>query len=157
LPDTTSILLILATAFSGILAGASLDQSIKQLPARHHIGVKAYSDYAQASDLKNGVLWYAFIGIGAALLTLLSAIIVFSQGVTLAKAAPIYIAAILSVLHTLATTQAAPTMFSQRRYPNDETALVGVFNRFERWQTIRAILQVFAFVMILWGLLTFLR
>jgi hypothetical protein len=156
LPNAISLLLMLATAFSGILAGASLDQSIKQLPARHQIGVKAYSNYAQASDLKNGVLWYTVIGIGAALLTVICAIILLTQGTALAKAAPSYVAAILCILHTLATTQAAPTMFSQRRYQNDEAALTQVFNRFERWQTVRAVLQMLAFIAILWGLFTFL-
>jgi len=157
LPDAISFVLILATAFSGVLAGASLDQSIKQLPARHQIGVKAYSSYAQASDLKNGILWYAFIGLGAALLTIVSAILVFSQGSSFSQALPIYLAAVLSVLHTLATTRAAPTMFSQRRYSDDETALAGVFDRFERWQAIRAGLQVLAFGALLWGLLIYRR
>jgi len=31
-------------------------------------------------------------------------------------------------------------MFSQRGYENDEAALTAIFNRFERWQTIRAVL-----------------
>jgi len=39
---TTPLLLLLAAAgANGLLAGASLDQSIKQLPARHRIGVLA--------------------------------------------------------------------------------------------------------------------
>lgn len=36
-------LVALATAVDGLLAGASLDQSIKQLPARQRIGVLAFS------------------------------------------------------------------------------------------------------------------
>jgi hypothetical protein len=72
-------LLILATAFNGILAGASLDQSIKQLPARHKIGTAVYSVYSQASDLGNGIAWYAIIGVGAALLTIIAALIAFFQ------------------------------------------------------------------------------
>jgi hypothetical protein len=37
---TTPLVLLLAAAgANGLLAGASLDQSIKQLPARHRIGV----------------------------------------------------------------------------------------------------------------------
>jgi len=49
-------LVALATAVDGVLAGASLDQSIKQLPARHRIGVLAFSAYSRASDQANGVL-----------------------------------------------------------------------------------------------------
>jgi hypothetical protein len=36
------LLLGLATAVDGLLAGASLDQSIKQLPARHWIGMRPF-------------------------------------------------------------------------------------------------------------------
>jgi hypothetical protein len=43
------------------------------------------------------------------------------------------------------TTQAAPTNFSQRRVAKDEVALARVFDRFERWQTPRAALQVLNF------------
>jgi len=157
LPDAIAFLLIIATAFSGLLAGESLEQSIKQLPARHQIGVKEYSSYTQASDLKNGIVWYAFLGIGAALLTIICAIVVYAQRVDFAQALPIYLAAVLSLLHSLATTQAAPTLFSQRRYQNDEAALAAVFNRFERWQTIRAGLQAAAFAALLWALLISLR
>ena len=56
--DTTLLLLAGATALNGILAGASLDQSIKQLPSRHRIGPVAYSTYSRASDLGNGIPWY---------------------------------------------------------------------------------------------------
>jgi hypothetical protein len=153
--DLMLILIIAATAFNGILAGASLDQLIKQLPTRHRIGAIAYSTYAKAADLGHGIVWYAFIGIGSALLAIFAAIMAFSQEAPSARALPIYLAAVLSILHSLVTTQAAPTMFSQHRYDNDEAALVKVFNRFERWQTLRALLQVLNFATLLWALVLF--
>jgi hypothetical protein len=149
--DLTFILIVAATAVNGILAGASLDQSIKQLPARHRIGVVAYAAHTQASDLENGLIWYASIGIGAALLAIGAALAAFFQEISSVQATPIYIAALLSVLHSLVTTQAAPTMYSQKRYSNDEVALAAIFNRFERWQTLRAFLQVLTFVILLWA------
>src|SRR2546430_883730 len=112
-----TVLVVVATAFNGLLAGASLDQSIKQLPARHKTGVVAYSVYSQASDLGNGIAWYAILGIGAALLTIIAALVAFFQGSSGPSAVPIYVAAVLSILHSLMTTQAAPTLFSQRRHP----------------------------------------
>jgi len=147
-------LIVAATAFNGILAGASLDQSIKQLPARHRIGMVAYSRYTQASDLGNGIAWYAFIGLGAAILVIVTAVFAFVQQVDSDQRLPLYLAAGLSVLHSLVTTQAAPTMFSQRQHDQDEAALRTVFNRFERWQTLRAILQVMTFVTLLWALVS---
>src|SRR5262249_51970896 len=67
-------LTLAAAAATGLLAGASLDQSIKQLPARHRIGVEAYSAYSQASDLGNGIFFYGVLGVGAALLALAAAV-----------------------------------------------------------------------------------
>jgi len=72
--ETTQILAIAATAFIGPGAGMSLDQSIKQLPARHLIGVAAYSAYSRAGDQRNGVLLYAPMGIGSAVLVIAAAL-----------------------------------------------------------------------------------
>src|SRR5215216_1560163 len=118
--DLTFILLVLATAVNGLVAGASLDQTIKQLPARHRIGVVAYSAYSKAADLGNGLPWYVGLGIGSVLLTIGTAIAGLAQQISSDAALPVYVAAILSILHSLVTTQAAPTMFRQRNNENDE-------------------------------------
>jgi hypothetical protein len=153
--DITFVLIVAATAADGLLAGASLDQSIKQLPARHKIGLVAYSEYSRASDLGPGILWYGILGVGAALLTIAAAVAAFFEGVPSPSATPLYVAAGLAVLHSLATTQAAPTNFSQRRVAKDEAALARVFDRFERWQMLRAALQVANFGAMLWALVAY--
>ena len=155
--DITLLLTVMAAALNGILAGASLDQSIKQLPARHRIGVVAYSTYAKAADLGNGIPWYVSIGIGSLLLTIGAAVAALSQQVPSETALPLYIAVGLSILHSLVTTQAAPTMFSQRRYENDEAALTKVFNRFARLNALRALLKVVTFATLLWALASYVR
>jgi hypothetical protein len=154
--DITFVLIVAATAADGLLAGASLDQSIKQLPARHKIGPVAYSAYSRASDLGPGILWYAILGVGAAVLTIAAAVAAFLEGVPSGAATPLYVAAGLAVLHSLVTTQAAPTNFSQRRVAKDEAALGRVFDRFERWQTLRAALQVLNFGAMLWAVVTYI-
>ncbi len=151
-PNVTVALAMASVAANGILAGASLDQSIKQLPARHLIGLLAYSRYSQASDLGSGVVWYATLGVGAALLTLGAALAAFRQRVPAEVRTPLAISACLAILHSLATTQAAPTNFSQRKVVNDKAALAEVFDRFERWQTARATLQVLNLIAALWAL-----
>jgi len=55
-------------------------------------------------------------------------------------------AAIISILHSLVTAKAAPTAHSQRRY-SDEESLSRIFDRFDRWQTLRAGLQVATFAL----------
>src|SRR5918997_1468617 len=115
----TFVLILAATATDGPLAGASLDQSIKQLPARHKIGPVAYSEDSRASDLGPGILWYGILGMGATLLTIAAAVTAFFEGVPSASATLLYVAAALAVLHSLATTQAAPTNFRQRQVAGD--------------------------------------
>ena len=151
--DISSTLIILATAFNGIMAGASLDQSIKQLPSRHKIGPKAFSAYSQAADLGNGIIWYATIGIGSASLTIAAAIIILFQEIGYSYyAIAIYVAAILSVAHSAATSKAAQTNFSQRKAYDDEQAPILVFGHFERLHLVRAVLQVGTFGAMLVGL-----
>jgi hypothetical protein len=48
-PELWLLLLGFAVVVDGLLAGASLDQSIKQLPARHRIEMRAFSEEG-ASD-----------------------------------------------------------------------------------------------------------
>jgi hypothetical protein len=153
--DIPSGLTIAAVALNGILAGASLDQCIKQLPARRRIGAVAYSVYSRASDLGNGVVWYAGLGVGAALVTIAAAVAAYFQGIGLGQSVPVYAAALLSVLHTLVTTRAAPLIFSQRRYATEaesEAALRSLFDHFARLQALRAFLQVLTFGTLLWAM-----
>lgn len=149
------ILIVCAVALNGILVGASLDQSIKQLPARRQTSAVIYSAYSRASDLGNGIAWYVIIGIGSLLITIVTAIVAGSPENSPPYVTLIDVAVLLSILHTLSTTQAAPLMFSQRRYENDEGKLAQVFNRFERWQTLRAVLQVLTFAALLSALISY--
>jgi hypothetical protein len=148
-------LIILALAFNGILAGASLDQVIKQLPARHEIGPIAFSVYSQAADLSNGIIWYGAIGIEAAFFTIAAAISIFIRergDYSSYFAKIIYVAAILSVAHSIVTVFAAPTNFKQLEVSDDEQALMQVFNNFERLSLVRAGLQAAAFGAMILGL-----
>ena len=125
------------------------------MPARHKIGLVAYSEYSRAPDLGPGILWYAILGVGAAVLTIAAAVAALVWEVPSSSAMPLYVAAALAVLHSLVTTQAAPTNFSQRRVAKDEVTLARVFDRFERWQTPRAALQVLNFGAMLWALVVY--
>jgi hypothetical protein len=147
---TTPLLLLLAAAgANGLLTGASLDQSIKQLPARHRIGVLASARYGQAADLANGVAWYAALGVGTALLALVAADAGLAGQPSTAAAVALWVAIAATAAHSAATARAAPTNFRQRRLGADEAALTAVFDRFQRWQTIRVTLQVTALAAVL--------
>ena len=153
--NTMVILVVATTALSGIGAGASLDVSLRQLPARHRIGVIAYSVYSQATDLGTARVWYPPLGIGALLLALAAAIVAFFQQAALLHALPIYVAAALWIIHLLITLiWALPTLPRQRQFPHDEHQLAALFNQFERLQTVRAILDVVIFGTTLWALVS---
>jgi hypothetical protein len=145
-------LTLAAAGATGLLAGASLDQSVKQLPARHRIGIEAYSLYSQASDLGNGILFYGVLGVSAALLAVAAA--VAANLAVLSGAARVLadLGAALAVLHSLATIRAAPTNFSQRQVQGDPVALTQVFDCFARLHAVRAGLQVVNFGVLLWAL-----
>jgi|SRR5262245_3605885 len=145
-------LTLAAAGATGLLAGASLDQSIKQLPARHRIGIEAYSVYSQASDLGRGILFYGVLGVSAALLAVAAAIAAHAEVLPGAARVPADLGAALAVLHSLATTRAAPTNFSQRQVQGDPVALTRVFDRFARLHAVRAGLQVVDFGVLLWAL-----
>jgi hypothetical protein len=150
------LLVIATTALSGIAAGASLDVSIRQLPARHRIGVIAYSAYSQATDLGTARIWYPPLGIGTLLLALATAVTAFFQQVALPHALPIYVAAVLWVVHLLITLiWALPTLPRQRQLAHNEHQLAALFNRFERLQTVRAVLDVLIFGTTLWALVSY--
>ena len=150
--DVARLLLIAAVAFNGVLSGASLDQSIKQLPARRRMGVLAFSAYSRAADLGNGIAWYAIIGVGAALFTIAAAVGAYLQAAPGLVAVPLYLAAFTSLLHSFTTAQAAPTLFRVRQVKDDAAQLTVIFDRFERLQTLRAALQVATFGLTLWAL-----
>jgi hypothetical protein len=150
-------LVMATTALSGIAAGASLDVSIRQLPARHRIGIMAYSAYSQATDLGTARIWYPPLGVGSLLFANASAVVAFFQQATLPHVLPIYMAAVLWVVHLLITLiWALPILPRQRQVADDEHQLATIFHQFERLQTIRAVLDVLIFGTTLWALGSYL-
>lgn len=139
-----ALLLLGGVVANGLLTGASLDQSIKQLPARHRMGAVAFARYSQAADLSNGVAWYAVLGVGTALLTLIAAGAGLAAHPAQGAAAALVVAIVATLWHSAATGLAAPANFSQRRVGGDEAALAAVFDRFARRQTVRVVGQVVA-------------
>jgi len=126
-----------ATVLTGLLCGASLDQSIKQLPARHIMGVKGFSAYAKAADLKNGVPWYAVLGGGSALFSIITVILTANNCSHENYALPLYLGGIFAACHTICTIKAAPTYHSQKKIDNEQE-LKKLFDKFEMIQTLRS-------------------
>jgi hypothetical protein len=145
-------MLALATGLNGLLAGLNVDTALVKLPARRRIGVLAYATFARGNDLGNGRVVYPLLGIGAALLTILAAILAFEQQEPITVLLPLVLATGLSLLHTFATTRAAPVMLSLKTSPDVEAVLSAKLDRFARWHAIRTLIQVLAFIALLWAL-----
>ena len=155
--DLIVILTLAATVFTGLLAGASVDKALVQLPARRRLGAIAFANFSRANDLGNGLIVYPILGVGAALLTILAALAAVLNGTPLAQAWPLYVAALLALLHTFTTTRAAPNMLLLRHLTDhDETKSAAALDRFARWHNIRAVVIVLNFVVLVWAVVTYL-
>lgn len=146
------LLIALATAMNGLLAGLNVDTALVKLPARRRIGAVAYATFARGNDLGNGLVVYPLLGIGAALLTVLAIVFAFVSHARAEVVLPLSLAALLSLLHTFATTRAAPIMLSLKNTPYDEVLLAAKLDRFARWHALRATFQVVAFFVLLGAL-----
>lgn len=147
------LLLGIATAINGLLAGLNVDTALVKLPTRRRIGAVAYAIFARGNDLGNGLLVYPLLGVGAALLTVLATLFASISQVRMEVLLPLSLATLLSLLHTVATTRAAPLMLSLKNTPDDEALLSAKLDRFAHWHAVRATLQVLAFFLLVWALI----
>ena len=155
--DLTIILALAATVFTGLLAGASLDKALVQLPARRRLGASAFAAFSRANDLGNGLIVYPVLGVGAALLTILAALAAMLRGTPLAQAWPLYAAAFLALLHSITTTRAAPNMLILRYLTDHDEARLGAsLDRFARWHNIRTVVIFLNFVVLVWAVVAYL-
>lgn len=146
------LLVAVAAAVNGLLAGLNTDTALVKLPARKRIGAIAYAAFARGNDLGNGLIFYPLLGVGAALLTLLATALAYAEHSSLELLVLLSLASLVSLLHTFATTRAAPVMLSLKNAPDDEAILMAKLDRFARWHAVRATFQLAAFFLLLWAL-----
>jgi hypothetical protein len=137
--DVTTWMLIATTVVTGVGAGATLDQAIKQLPARHRIGPSAYADYVRAADLGNGLIWYPILGIGTTLVTLATVLVGFLHDRNGATTAGLYAIAAGLAVQLGASVRAAPTLLGLKKGADPAATL----DKFARSNAIRAVAVTF--------------
>src|SRR5260370_16259342 len=142
-------LLIIATAMNGLLSGLNVDTALVKLPARWRIGAVAYPTFARGNDLGNGLVVYPLLGVSAALLTVLATALAYIVRSPLEVLLPLSIALLLSVLHSFATTRAAPVMLSIKDAPDDEALLASKLDRFAPWHPPRPPFPFLTFFLLL--------
>ncbi len=140
-----------AIILTGVACGSSLDHSIKQLPARHIMGMRAYSEYAKAADLKNGVLWYWILSIGVAVASIGAAtqVLDFAPGDEYAYS--ILFGGACSICYFACTILAAPIQNRQKQM-HSEDKLRKNFRELELMQTLRSVFIVLNLLSFVWAL-----
>jgi len=144
--NTTKKLAVAATAFGGVLAGATFDRGFVGLPALYQLGLKAWADYSRHADLSiRGAAFYPTLAIGNTILSIATA-------VAAPKNRPAKVAAALAIGGLLMTVKAAPNMLRVRHLGDDEIAIREAMRGFTFWSAIRGACQIGAFAANVWTL-----
>jgi hypothetical protein len=137
MPSAVLILTLIALATHLYGAGGSVDRVVVHLPARNRIGPLAYVQYARATDLGRGRVWYPVMNAigGIALLAALGLALLLhaSTRVTVALA----VATVLALFVRMTTRVAAPTMLRAGRAGDDEAQVKPLLDRFARVSALR--------------------
>jgi hypothetical protein len=141
------VVLLAATAFAGLLAGASLDRYLVQVPAWRRLNVMTWAEHSRYADLGNGRFWYPTLAFAATGLSI--AAILGARGSPAGIGLPLVLAALSEFLGLLVTILAAPNLLRLRR-PQDRSTTERAFRLFHRWGILRAAFQVSAFPLLLW-------
>jgi hypothetical protein len=151
-PGTLLDLIVGATGLSGLLAGASADRYLVQVPAWRRLDPMTWAEHSRHADLGNGRFWYPLLAFGASGLSVAAAVGVYRRAVVAqGLAEPIYLAAAASVLGLAMTAFAAPQLLRLRK-PRDRATTEASFRAFHAWGLIRAGFQILAFPINLWAL-----
>jgi hypothetical protein len=131
-------LLAATTIGEGLRAGAGSFRLLIDLPARFEVGPVAFAEFSRATDLSSrGIAFYSAYGIGGFLLTTATFIVAWRSKATRGARAALAISSVCSLLVLVATTQAAPLMWTVGRTGNHPAALADLLDRFVFWTSLR--------------------
>jgi hypothetical protein len=147
------VLVVLAAIPHLILGGSGVDRLVVHLPARHRIGAVAYANYARATDMGNGFYLYPLLGIGGPVLTFAALVVALVQRAPSTIVTLLVVASVLAILHSITTTQAAPTMMRVGKAEDREEVIAPLLDRFTFWSWFRSILQIATGVVLVWALI----
>ena len=155
-PNATRNLILLATAFSGFLAGASADRYVVQVPAWRHLDVMTWAEHSRHADLGNGRFWYPLLAFAATGLSIAAAVGVYTRLAVTSLPLPIYLAAASELAGLSLTILAAPNLIRLRK-PQDRVVTARGFQLVHVWGLPRAGFQIAAFPILLWAVSVLLR
>jgi hypothetical protein len=147
------LLLALACALSGFLAGETIDKFIVELPAWPYLGINAWAEYSRHADLGNGIFIYPIEAIGSFALLFTFSIVLLKKdrADTRRISSAAYLATLFSLLGVIFTFFAAPHIIGIREV-TDPAILQHSFDQFYYWSTFRGVAQVLSFLGCVWTL-----
>jgi hypothetical protein len=131
------LLIALATAIDGLLAGLNLDTALVRIPCMPTHRCSGVCDLC-SNDLRTGLFIYPLLGRGAALRTGLATAIALVSHARMEVVLPLSFASLLSLLYTFVTTRAAPILLSLKDTPDDEALLTAKLERLAGWHSSSA-------------------
>src|SRR6266542_45633 len=127
-------LIVLGAVPHLLLGGSGAVRLAVQWPAvGRPLDPVAFAHWSQAADLGNGLFLYPLLGIGGPLATWAALVVAEIGRAPGSVTLPLIIAAALAVLHSLTTTQAAPTMMRNDRAEDRAAVLMPLIDRFFFW------------------------
>ena len=147
-----SVLLWISLIINGLFAGMCLDVALVKLPTRKRIGSLAYANFARNNDLGNGLKVYPYLFIASTLLSIINGVVAYVNHYPESALVPLIIGAFTSAGCIFFTTQAAPTMWSLKKTPDEEKLLNEKLNRFAFWHAWRTLFQMSTFLLMSYAL-----
>jgi hypothetical protein len=152
--SVTKGLAVGAALFGGILAGATANRALVQLPAFERIGVIPWANLTRAENHGIGSFFYLVVGFLALLLTVATAIAFrFDHAARGSSRFPLYAAVVLAIAPAVVTRGVlVPAMFSLRAAGDNAVELRRILLINARWWGVNDALHVLTFALNLWVL-----
>ncbi len=139
---------VAATSFESVLAGAALDQVVVQLPARRRVGVAASAAYLRATDLAAGRVVYPLLGLCSNARTVAAFALALWLDASPLEVALLGVAAAGGVAAFLVTRRAVPVA-SQLAANGADNSAGQLVERFDDGARVRAPLFLLVFACLL--------
>jgi hypothetical protein len=145
--------IIIASLFSGLLAGGNIYRYLLEVPAWKHLTIADWAIYSRHADLSNGLFLFPLEAIGSTVPLVIAAVIIIRNRPLVNPVAwPVYSATLLALAGIVLTLFAAPQMLRLQKTSIDPAIIQEIFDRFHYWGSWRAIAQVFSFVACIWAI-----
>jgi hypothetical protein len=147
------ILITIACAGSGLLAGGDIYRYVIEVPSWRHLNVTDWAAYSRYADLGNGIFLFSIEAIGSAILLVAASVIVLLRKSAFRTVAwAVHTSTVFALGGLVFTLFAAPVMLRLQSAGNDVKFLQQSFESFHFWGRLRAVAQVLSFVSCVWAL-----